>query len=235
MGCRILLVEDDQKLADVVCEFLRGKGFEVRHEADGGRVEARVGAEPPDLILLDLLLPSIGGLEVCRRVRPSFRGPILMLTALGDEIDEVLGLELGADDYLTKPVRPRVLLARIQALLRRAQRASSPSRPPGAQPQPLAFGSLWIDVAAREARFDGRMLELTAAEFDLLHYLAERAGQVVRREHISRDLRGIEWDGLDRTIDIRVARLRRKLGDAGRSPEVIKSVRGEGYLLAVRR
>src|SRR5262245_6728496 len=106
MSGRILLVEDDQKLADVVCEFLRGKGFDVHHEASGEHVEERVAAEPPDLILLDLLLPAVSGLEVCRRVRPGFRGPILMLTALSDEVDEVLGLELGADDYLVKPVRP---------------------------------------------------------------------------------------------------------------------------------
>jgi two-component system response regulator RstA len=234
MASRILLVEDDQKLADVVCEFLRSKGFEVHHEASGELVEARVAAEPPDLILLDLLLPVVGGLEICRRVRPMYRGPIVMLTALSDEIDEVLGLELGADDYLVKPVRPRVLLARIQALLRRALRGSAPTSPPGAQTA-FAFGNLWIDLAAREARFDGRALALTTLEFDLLHYLAERAGQVVRREDISRDLRGIEWDGLDRTIDIRIACLRRKIGDAGRSPEVIKSVRGEGYLLVGRR
>lgn len=230
---RILLVDDDQKLADVVCEFLRGKGFDVHHEASGARVEARVASHPPDLILLDLLLPAVGGLDICRRVRPGYRGPILMMTALGDEIDEILGLELGADDYLIKPVRPRVLLARIQALLRRAPRKSG--YPPDTPPQVLTCGSLCIDQGTREARVDGRMLELTTVEFELLHYLAEHAGQVVNRNQISRDLRGIEWDGLDRTIDIRITRLRRKLGDCAKSPEVIKSVRGEGYLLAVRR
>ena len=230
---RILLVEDDKKLADVVSEFLRGNGFDVRHVASGEHVATQVAAERPDLIVLDLLLPVVGGLEVCRRVRPNYLGPILMLTALGDEIDEVLGLEVGADDYLVKPVRPRVLLARIQALLRGAVRASVPCNSASSH-SALVLGSLWIDRATRVARLDGRTLELTTAEFELLHYLAEYAGEIMSRERICRHLRGIEWNGFDRTIDIRVARLRRKLGDCGKSPEVIQSVRGEGYML-VRR
>jgi two-component system response regulator RstA len=234
MAGRILLVEDDQKLADMVCEFLRGKGFELHHEASGEHVEARVAADPPDLIVLDLLLPAVAGLEVCRRLRPRYRGPIIMLTALSEEIDEVLGLELGADDYLVKPVRPRVLLARIQALLRRALPGGD-AHLSGAPAATLACGSLLIDPAAREVRRDGHKLDLTTAEFELLTYLAQRAGQIVRREQISRDLRGLEWDGLDRTIDIRIARLRRKLGDCAKSPELIKSVRGEGYVLVARR
>ena len=231
---RILLVEDDQKLANVVCEFLRGKGFVVLHEPSGEHVAKRVADDAPELIVLDVMLPVVGGLELCRRLRPTFTGPILMLTALGDEVDEVLGLELGADDYLIKPVRPRVLLARIQALLRRpGQRGDEASR---AEPsEPLLIGPLRIEPATREASIEGRPLELTTAEFELLVYLGLRAGSVVKREHICRDLRGIEWDGLDRTIDIRVARLRRKLGDCGKSPDLIKSVRGEGYMLAARR
>lgn len=236
MADRILLVEDDLKLAGVVCEFLVSKGFSVRHETNGAAVLERVSAEPPDLIVLDVLLPGVNGHEICRRLRPTYSGPIIMLTALGDEVDEILGLELGADDYLAKPVRPQVLLARIHALLRRSRsHGSAPSYPPNAASQAISIGALHVDPTTREATFDGRQLRLTTAEFGLLYYLAQRAGHVVDRESISRDLRGIEWDGLDRTIDIRITRLRRKLGDHGKNPEVIKSVRGEGYILVIRR
>jgi two-component system response regulator RstA len=232
----ILLVEDDRKLAAVVIEFLNGKGFWVEHEAKGFRAAERIVSEQPDLVILDLLLPGLSGLDVCRRARPGYRGPILMLTALGDELDEVAGLEVGADDYLTKPVRPRVLLARIHALLRR-----TPSYSPGlaaerrAEFELVELGTLSIDKAGRTAHLGRHLLELTSTEFELLEYLARRTGQVISREQISRDLRGMEWDGLDRSIDIRITRLRRKLGDCGKNPKVIKTIRGEGYLFAVRR
>lgn len=235
MSKRILLVEDDLKLANVVGEYLRAKGFAVLHEADGAQAPARLAEEAPDLLILDVLLPGLDGWDICRRVRPDFAGPILMLTALGDEVDEVVGLELGADDYLVKPVRPRVLLARVQALLRRiAPTTDRPGPPPAAVCVPLPTGELRINSASREASLRGDALQLTTAEFELLLYLAQRAGQVVSRDDIYRGLRGYEWDGLDRAIDIRVARLRRKLGDDGKSAEVIKSVRGEGYLMALR-
>jgi len=232
----ILLVEDDQKLAAVVSEFLEGRGFRVAHESNGFQAAERILAERPDLVILDLLLPGLSGLEVCRRTRAEYPGPILMLTALGDEGDEVAGLEVGADDYLAKPVRPRVLLARVQALLRRTT-----AYPPSSEAdrntelELVELGKLRIDKAARAAYLGQLLLELTTSEFELLEYLARRAGQVVTREQICRDLRGIEWDGLDRSIDIRVTRLRRKLCDCGKHPKVIKSIRGEGYLLAVRR
>lgn len=235
MSKRILLVEDDLKLASVVSEYLRAKGLEVTHEADGARAPARICTEVPDLVILDVLLPGLDGWDICRRVRPDFTGPILMLTALGDEVDEVVGLELGADDYLVKPVRPRVLLARILALLRRSAPAAAKATPhPASLCVPLATGELRINITSREANLRGDPLPLTTAEFDLLAYLAQRAGQVVSRDDICRELRGYEWDGLDRAVDIRVARLRRKLGDDGKSAEVIKSVRGEGYLMALR-
>ncbi|HMA91289.1 MAG TPA: response regulator transcription factor [Polyangiaceae bacterium] len=232
----ILLVEDDQKLAAVVTEFLEGRGFQVAHESNGFQAAARIVAERPDLVILDLLLPGLSGIEVCRRTRSEYPGPILMLTALGDEGDEVAGLEVGADDYLAKPVRPRVLLARVQALLRRTTThplASASDR--GAELELIDLGKLRIDRDARVAYLSEQLLGLTTSEFELLDYLARRAGQVVSREQICRDLRGIEWDGLDRSIDIRVTRLRRKLGDCGKSPKVIKSIRGEGYLMTVRR
>lgn len=230
----ILLVEDDPKLAAVVREFLTAKGFHVAHEANGLRALQRIVDEKPDLVILDLLLPGLGGLDVCRGARPSFSGPILMLTALGDEVDEVVGLEVGADDYLAKPVRPRLLLARINALLRRSRGRGESPETGRTTCVASVVGDLTVDSAARSVQLDGKALDLTTAEFELLHYLAKRAGQVVSREDIYRELRGVEWDGLDRTIDIRITRLRRKLGDSGKNPEVIKGVRGEGYLLAVR-
>jgi two-component system response regulator RstA len=230
---RILIVEDDLKLAELVREFLEGAGYLAAVETRGDRAAERILREQPDLVVLDLMLPGIDGLEVCRRVRPAFSGVILMLTARGEEIDEVVGLELGADDYVAKPVSPRLLLARVGSLLRRSRerelRASSepPSR--------IELGALVVDVASRSASVEGRSLELTTAEFDLLWLLASHAGQVLTREQIYGHLRGISYDGLDRSIDLRIARLRKKLGDDGKQPQHIKSVRGVGYLFAVER
>jgi two-component system response regulator RstA len=231
----ILLVEDDQKLAAVVIEFLEGKGFQLAHESNGFKAARRIVSEQPDLVILDLLLPGLNGIEVCRQTRSEYLGPILMLTALSQEGDEVAGLEVGADDYLAKPVRPRVLLARIQALLRRTSHQPISAADRSTELELLGLGKLEIDRSTRAAYLGRQLLELTASEFELLEYLERRAGQVVSREEICRDLRGVEWDGLDRSIDLRVTRLRRKLGDGGKHPKLIKSIRGEGYLMAVRR
>jgi DNA-binding response OmpR family regulator len=228
---RILVVEDDLKLAALMAEFLEGAGFRVETEARGDQAVSRILAESPDLVVLDLMLPGLDGLSVCRQVRPRFRNPILMLTALGDEVDEVVGLEVGADDYLVKPVRPRLLLARIHSLLRRA---GGDLGIVGEGAQVLRVDDLVLDGARRTVTRDEAEIDLTTAEFDLLWYLAQRAGQVVTREALYVDLRGIEWDGVDRSIDIAVARLRRKLGDDGKHPQIVKSVRGSGYLLAGR-
>ena len=219
----ILLVEDDRKLADLVASFLRKHGFLVELQSRGDEAVAHVKALKPDLVLLDLMLPGQGGLSVCRDLRRDWNGPVLMLTARGGDLDEVVGLEVGADDYMAKPVRPRVLLARIQALLRRSRDVSPVSQ------QHLVLGPLSISASRRSVHVDENPVELTSTEFDLLWYLAERAGVPVQREDLYRDLRGIEWDGLDRSIDLRVSRVRRKLGKQG---DLIKSVRGAGYLLA---
>ncbi len=221
---RVLLVEDDQKLAALVCEFLQANGFRVDLEPRGDRAPARILHERPDLVILDLMLPGLDGLSVCRRVRPRFGGAILMLTARVEETDEILGLELGADDYLAKPVHPRRLLARVNTLLRRLDRSARST---------LQVGRLFVDAASRRAEMDGEPITLTTAEFDLLWLLASNAGEIVSRDRIYRELRGIEYDGLDRSMDLRVARLRKKLGDDGKRPRLIKSVRGTGYLLAV--
>lgn len=232
---RILIVEDDEKLAQLVREFLESNGYEVLLEGRGDRAVSRILGDHPDLVLLDLMLPGKDGLSICREVRERYDGVILMLTARGDEVDEVVGLELGADDYVAKPVRPRVLLARIKSLLRRSERSHGATPEDSGESdaaQRLSVGALQIDARTRSASLEGRALQLTTAEFDLLWFLTERAGEVVSREAIYVELRGIEYDGLDRSIDLRVARLRRKLGDDAKQPQLIKSVRGAGYLLA---
>ncbi len=230
---RILVVEDDARLAELVREYLEGAGYEARVETRGDRAVTRIPEEQPDLVVLDLMLPGLDGLEVLRRVRGRYHGSVLILTARGEEIDEVVGLELGADDYMAKPVRPRLLLARVGNLLRRHRERGERGAPE--PPGRLELGSLVIDPAARTVAVAGRPVELTTAEFDLLWLLATHAGQVLTREQIYGDLRGIAYDGLDRSIDLRVARLRKKLGDDGKQPQHIKSVRGVGYLFAVER
>ena len=188
-------------------------------------------AEQPDLVILDVMLPGMDGLTVCKRVRERFAGPILMLSALGDEVDEVVGLEIGADDYVAKPASPRKVLARVRTLLRRVPAAGERAEAAGPDPV-VTVGELVVDPGRRSASLAGRELDLTTAEFDLLWLLARHAGETLEREAIYRELRGIAWDGMDRSIDLRVLRLRKKLGDDAAHPRFIKSVRGVGYLLA---
>lgn len=221
---KILLVEDDQRLASLVQTFLQQHGFELRLESNGLLVEAACREFQPDLIVLDLMLPGLDGFAICRAIRPWFKAPILMLTAKQSDIDQVLGLELGADDYVIKPVEPRVLLARIHALLRRTMVAVS------TESTQLEFGKLQLSQSSREAYFDQQLVELTSYEFDLLWMLAKNAGQTVRREAIHKQIIGREYDGLDRTVDVRVSHLRRKLGDNAETPFRIKTVWGKGYL-----
>jgi len=227
-GWQILIVEDDQRLAQLTREYLEGNGLRVAIEADGARAAARILAEQPDLVILDLMLPGEDGLSICRKVRSGYKGPILMLTARTDDMDQVLGLEMGADDYVCKPVRPRVLLARIRALLRR--REGSDSERDEGQPRRLQFGPLVIDSAMREAWLGEQGIELTSAEFDLLWLLAANAGRILSREEIFNALRGIEYDGQDRSIDVRISRIRPKIGDDPMHPRLIKTVRSKGYL-----
>ncbi|CAD5108603.1 winged helix-turn-helix domain-containing protein [Zestomonas carbonaria] len=222
---QILIVEDDQRLAELTKEYLEANGLRVAIEADGARAAGRILGEQPDLVILDLMLPGEDGLSICRKVRGQYKGPILMLTARSDDMDQVLGLEMGADDYVCKPVRPRVLLARIRAMLRRSEPASG-----GDEPRRLEFGALVIDNAMREAWLRGQGIELTSAEFDLLWLLASNAGRILSREEIFNALRGIEYDGQDRSIDVRISRIRPKIGDDPMHPRLIKTVRSKGYL-----
>ncbi|KFB67029.1 winged helix-turn-helix domain-containing protein [Candidatus Accumulibacter vicinus] len=235
MKTRILLVEDDERLANLTAEYLRKNDFEVLIESRGNTAQTRILDERPDLVILDVMLPGKDGFEVCRSVRPHYGGVILMLTARDEDFDQILGLELGADDYIAKPVQPRLLLARIKALLRR-----SPANPSSAgsdtaepsEPSELAFGRFRISQGTRSTHLDNDAIDLTTAEFDLLWLLARHAGNILSRDDLLQELRGIGFDGLDRSIDARISRLRRKLGDDPENPTRIKTVRGKGYLFS---
>lgn len=222
----ILLVDDDESLNQLVQEYLQANGFVVSVVTDGNTAVDEITIHHPDLVILDLMLPGQDGLSVCRQVRPTYNGVILMLTALDDDIDEVAGLETGADDYLAKPVRPRVLLARIRALLRRTETPAAPH-----QTNLITTTHLSIDKSNRSVCVDGSTIEVTDAEFALLWLFAEHRGEILSRDVINKSLRGFEHDGYDRSIDLRVSRLRKKIGDNSREPMMIKSVRGKGYLL----
>ncbi len=229
---RVLIVEDDPRLAKLMAELLTRDGYNTSIEPRGDASVGRVLVEKPDLVLLDIELPGLDGLRVCHQVRTyGYRGTIIMITARGEPIDEVTGLEIGADDYIAKPMNPKVLLARVRARLRRASLA------PDAQtlPKPDTLGALSIDRGRREVRVEGRVVALSTAEYDLLVYLADRIGTVVEREQIYRDLRGMEYDGIDRSIDLRIAKLRRLLQDDPNQPRWIKTVRGVGYMMMASR
>jgi two-component system response regulator RstA len=224
---RVLLVEDSARLAASIRDYLERHGFEVAIEGDGAAAAGRFERVRPDLVILDLMLPGRDGLAICRDLRRLHRVPILILTAKSESIDQVLGLEMGADDYVVKPVEPRVLLARIEALLRRARGAAAEARE-----SRLVAGRVEIDGARRSATLDGHPVDLTTGDFDILWLLASHQGSVVTRDEILRVVRGIDYDGLDRSIDARICRLRRKLQDAGGAESMIKTVRLKGYLFA---
>ena len=229
MKTRILLIEDDERLALLTAEYLRKNDFTVDIEARGDTAETRILEANPDLVVLDVMLPGQDGFAVCRAVRPKYEGIILMLTARDEDIDQILGLELGADDYITKPVPPRLLLARIKALLRRAGPTGTET---GDEDETITFGSFRISQQTRTAMLGGETIDLTTAEFDLLWLLASHAGNVLSRDDLLQQLRGIGFDGLDRSIDARISRLRKKLNDDPENPTRIKTVRGKGYLFS---
>jgi DNA-binding response OmpR family regulator len=222
----ILLVEDDSRLAELTATYLGQHSLRVVVEARGDRALERFQQEQPRLVLLDLLLPGRDGLTICRDIRRSSGVPILILTARDTDLDHVIGLEAGADDYVMKPVDPMVLLARVRALLRRTERDTANERRPDVQ-----LGALRISETSREVWLHGQSVPLTTQEFELLALLARRAGELVSRDEVFRAMRGIDYDGLDRSIDGRVSKLRRKLGDDAAAPTRIKTVWGKGYLL----
>jgi len=226
MSERILMIEDDESLAEMVAEYLGTFGMEVtiRSEAAAGMELLR--KEPFDALILDVMLPDLDGFEVCRQVRSQSQIPILMLTARGDEMDRIVGLELGADDYLPKPFNPRELAARLRAILRR--RGASE----GDRSAALRFGRLEIDVESRTVRIDGEPCSLTGYQFDLLRILAQNAGRVMSRERLMDSARGEPLEAFDRSIDVHVSRIRAAIEDEPRRPRRIITIRGIGYVFA---
>ena len=221
---RVLLVEDDLRLAQLVTEYLSGYEFVVDLVTRGDTALERFKAVAPDVVVLDLMLPGLDGMVVCRQIRDVSEVPILILTAREDSYDEVSVLEQGADDFVNKPVQPRVLLARLRALMRRAHGKPEPE---GA---PMVFGGLVITTADRSVTWRGQPCVLSNTEYKLLLVLAESAGTVLSRDALLKKMRGIEFDGLDRSIDNCISKLRRKFDDA--ESEKIKTVWGEGYLFS---
>lgn len=220
----ILLVEDDRRLAQLVKDFLESNDFQVAIEDNGNRVIRQAQNLNPALIVLDLMLPGKDGLTLCKELRPNFKGPILMLTARDSDLDQVLGLEYGADDYVIKPAEPRVLLARIRALMRRYYQNDPREQ------ESITFGELNIQPGARKVLLAGQEVVLSSHEFDLLLALAVQAGQILSREFLFNHIYNREYDGLDRTIDVRISQLRKKLNDNPENPTRIKTIWGKGYL-----
>ena len=233
MTFRLLMIEDDARLAQMVGEYLAQSGFAFSHAPNAAEGLAQVlhAEHRPDLVILDLMLPDMDGLEVCRRIRtqPGATGqtPVLMLTAKGDPMDRVIGLEIGADDYLPKPFEPRELLARIRAVLRRRGESTAPAEAP-----PMRFGSLTIDRGARTVTVGGQPCELTSYQFDLLTVLADRAGRVLTRDQIMEAVRGRELEAIDRSIDVHMGRIRAAIEADPKTPKRILTVRGVGYVFA---
>jgi two-component system phosphate regulon response regulator OmpR len=223
------VVDDDPELRQLLADYLSGSGFAVDLAGDGEQMRRVMARTMPDVIVMDLMLPGTDGLALTREVRAASRVPILMLSARGEEIDRVVGLEVGADDYLAKPFSPRELLARLRALLRRTHESVAAPKPDG-----FKFGSYRLDPVARRLLCNGAEVDLSSAEFDLLKVLVERPGRVLSRDVLLDLLKGYERDPFDRTVDIRVARLRRKIEPDPASPVFIRTVRGEGYLFNPR-
>jgi len=226
---KVLLIEDDDRLALLISEYLDGYEFAVTIVRRGDQATAAVRELKPALVILDLMLPNLDGMEVCRRIRSFSSVPVLILTARADAFDQIAGLETGADDYAVKPIEPRVLVARARALLRRTQTQTDA---PLSDSDTLTFGELAISPPNRSVVWRGQSVELKTAEFNLLLILARAAGTVLSRDDILKQLRGIEFDGLDRTVDSGISRLRRKFEDASPEPQRIKTIWGRGYLFS---
>jgi DNA-binding response OmpR family regulator len=234
MTSQLLMIEDDARLAKMVVEYLGQSGFQVTHAADGEAGLEQLQLIQPELVILDLMMPGIDGLEVCRRIRALqgdvARVPVLMLTAKGDPMDRIIGLELGADDYLPKPFEPRELLARVRAVLRR--RGETGSASVSRSTPVMRFGSLDIDRDARTVQVSGQACELTSYQFDLLVAMAERAGRVLTRDQIMEAVRGRELEAFDRSIDVHIGRIRNAIEADSKDPKRILTVRGVGYVFA---
>ena len=219
---KILIIDDDEKLNRLLTDYLSKMGFTVLTSTLPSAGLEKMEEESPDLVILDVMLPEMDGFEVCRTIRQSSSVPVVMLTARGEVMDRVVGLEIGADDYLPKPFEPRELVARIQAILRRIQTKSKSGI--------KTIGALCIDFHKYEVRVDDKLVHLTLNEFECLVLLVKNKGKVLNRDQIIEELRGIEWDAYNRSVDITMSRLRQKLGDDPKNPRFIKTIWGTGYL-----
>jgi DNA-binding response OmpR family regulator len=219
---RVLVIDDDERLNALLTRYMDRFGFSVHSAVEPKAGLRMLKSDPPDIVILDVMLPETDGFAVCRKVRETSRVPIIMLTARGEVMDRILGLELGADDYLAKPFEPRELVARMQAVLRRGTPADNDER--------LRIGPLDVNWATRSAHLAGRDLGVTTAEFELLGLLVRNRGRVLSRERILDGTRGIDWEAFDRSIDVLISRLRQKLGDDPKHPSFIRTVRGAGYI-----
>jgi two-component system response regulator CpxR len=226
---RVLIVDDDVELCELVAEYLTPEGFEVEAVHDGVRGLQRALAAEHSMVVLDIMLPGMGGLDVLRNLRTQSRVPVVILTARGDDVDRIVGLEIGADDYLPKPFNPRELLARIRAILRRTQ---VPLLDEASASDKVTVSDVELDPSARVVRRAGEAVDLTSVEFSLLELLLRSAGQVVTREQIAKDVLGRQFYPYDRSIDMHVSKLRRKLGEPPSGGERIKTIRGVGYIYA---
>ena len=233
----VLIIDDDLRLAEMVQQYLERSGYSCEHATTGEQGLLRLQQLAPDAVLLDLMLPNMDGLEVCRHIRsmpePLHQTPVLMLTAKGDSMDRIIGLEMGADDYLPKPFEPRELLARLKAVLRRqrhlqhgATLEAEPAEPP------LIFGSLVIDPASRQVKLSGQVVDLTSYQFDLLLAMAKRAGRVLSRDQIMELVRGKGLEAFDRSIDVHIGRIRQAIEADTKAPRRLLTVRGVGYVFA---
>ena len=226
-AARILIVDDDERLAEMLGTYLRSRGFEVEQRIDGASGLRALEAGRFDIVVLDVMLPDLDGLEVLRRLRTRSAVPVLMLTARGEDTDRIVGLELGADDYLPKPFNPREVVARLTAILRRGRPLVAE-----AEQDVLRFGRLEIDRSAHEARLDGKVCLLTAHQFEILRVLAERVGRVQTREQLMQAVRGEDLEEFDRSIDVHVSRIRAAIEDDPKHPRRIRTVRAVGYVFA---
>lgn len=227
MAGTVLIIDDDTRLSAMLADYLAGAGYRVRTAAAGRPGLEDIARTPPDAVILDVMLPDLDGFEICRRIRASSNVPILMLTAKGEETDRIVGLELGADDYLPKPFNPRELLARLKAILRRSQPDAAM-----AALGILSFGTLEIDRDARAARISGQDCHLTGHQFDLLLALAEHAGRVLSRDRLMELTKGEDLEAFDRSIDVHISRIRQAIETDPRSPRRIITVRGAGYVFS---
>jgi DNA-binding response OmpR family regulator len=222
---RLLLIEDDPRLSQLICAFLNQHGFEVKALPNGQQLSEQMRVFQPEVVVLDIMLPGEDGLTLCKRLRRTYQGVLLFLTAQSSDFDHVLGLELGADDYVIKPVEPRVLLARIQALLRRSNQHLMLAT----EQDSLSFGQLYLNKQSRQVTLKNVPIALTSHEFDMLWLLAKHSSELVKRETIYTELIGREYDGLDRSADVRISRIRKKLQDNPQNPFKIKTIWGKGF------